>query len=207
MLLDYSQTQKLLSKYNIPYIKSEIIRTESDLIKFSKKNKYPLVLKIDSKKILHKTEIGGVILDIKDKKTLLKSFKDIKKISRKYKSNIIIQKHINGINLIIGAKKDLTFGNIIIFGLGGIFTEVLNDTSMRLAPVNKQEIDSMIKEIKSYKILQGYRGKLVNIKKIQELILNLSNLIEKEDIQEIDFNPVIVNNKEIFVTDAKIIQS
>jgi len=203
MLLDYSQTQKLLSDYNIPYIKSEIVKTESELLSFAKKNKYPLVLKIDSKKILHKTEIGGVILNIKDKKTLLKSFKQIKKISK----NIIIQRYINGIHLIIGAKENPTFGNIIIFGLGGIFTEVLNDTSIRLAPVDKAEALSMIQEIKSYKILQGYRGKPINIKKIQELILNLSNLIEKEDIKEIDFNPVIVNNKEIFVTDAKIIQS
>lgn len=207
MLLDFNNAQKLLSKYKIPYVKSEIIKKESDLIRFARKNKYPLVLKIDSKKILHKTEIGGVILDIKDKKELLSSFKQIKRISRKYKAKIMIQKHINGVSLIIGAKKDSTFGNIIIFGLGGIFTEVLDDTSIRLAPVNKTEAFSMIQEIRSYRILTGYRGKPINIKKIQELILRLSNLIEKEDIKEIDFNPVIVNDKQIFVTDAKIIQS
>ena len=121
-------------------------------------------------------------------------------------SQIIIQKHIDGISLIIGAKKDPIFGNIIIFGLGGIFTEVLDDTSIRLAPVKKQDAVSMIEEIKGYKILQGYRGKAINIKKIQELILELSSLIEKENVQEIDFNPVIVNNKDIFVIDAKILK-
>jgi len=202
MLLDFTETQKLLSKYKISYTKSELIKNKSDLLKFARKNKYPLVLKIDSKKILHKTDKGGVILNIKDKKQLLDSFKKIKKVSKK----IIIQKHIEGVCLIVGFKKDSIFGNIIIFGLGGIFTEVLDDTSIRLAPINRKEVKSMIEEIKGYKILKGYRGKPVNIKKIQDLILKFSNLIEKENIEEIDFNPVIVNNKEIFVTDAKIIQ-
>jgi succinyl-CoA synthetase beta subunit len=206
MLLDFNNTQEILNQYKIPYVKSEIIEKESDLIKFARRNKYPLVLKIDSKRALHKTELGGVLLDIKDKKTLLISYKKIKRVAKKYKGQIIIQKHIDGISLIIGAKKDPIFGNIIIFGLGGIFTEVLDDTSIRLAPVKKQDAVSMIEEIKGYKILQGYRGKAINIKKIQELILELSSLIEKENVQEIDFNPVIVNNKDIFVIDAKILK-
>jgi len=203
MLLDFNDTQKLLSKYKIPYVKSGLVKNKSDLLKLAKKIKYPLVLKIDSQKVLHKTELGGVILNIKDKKGLLSSYQKIKKLSK----NIIIQKHIDGIFLIIGSKKDQTFGNIIIFGMGGIYTEVLNDISMRLAPVNKKEALSMIQEIKSYKILQGYRGKPINIKKIQSLILKLSNLIEEENIKEIDFNPIIINEKQLFIVDAKVIQS
>jgi len=101
---------------------------------------------------------------------------------------------------------DPVFGPIVLFGLGGIFVEILKDVSFRLAPITKTEAREMIKEIKGYPILKGARGReVINTKNLEEMLVNLSDLIAKEDIKEIDFNPVIIDSKQTIVVDAKIL--
>jgi acyl-CoA synthetase (NDP forming) len=207
MLLDFESTKKLLLKYKIPQVKADIVKDIKQAILFSKQNGFPIVLKIFSPKIIHKTEISGVIIDIKNEKDLLFSWQQIEKIAKAKKTEIIIQKMIFGEQIIIGAKRDSVFGPVVAFGLGGIFVEILKDISFRLAPINNKEAKEMISEIKGNKILNGYRNReSVNLKKIEEILLSLSSMISNEkQIKEIDFNPVIANKKDVFVIDAKII--
>ena len=208
MIAGFEETKKLLSKYKIPYGQGEIVKSKTSAFNFAKKFSYPVVLKIYSSNILHKIDIGGVILDIRDEESLSTAWEKISKIAKSKKADILIQGQEKGIEIIMGAKRDPVFGPIIMFGLGGIFAEVLKDVSFRLAPVTKKEAKEMIKEIKSYKILNGYRGQeQANLPKLEEILLSLSDLITKESkVKEVDFNPAIVNNKKAVIVDAKILQ-
>jgi len=199
--------EKLLSKYKIPVVKGKIVKSKKELLSFVKKVGFPVVLKIFSPDILHKTDIGGVILDIEDRESLSAAWDKISKLTKSKKADILIQKQEKGTEVIIGAKRDPVFGPVIMFGLGGIFAEALKDVSFRLAPISKKEAKEMISEIKGSKILKGYRGqKPVNLLKLEEILLSLSELITKEkNVKEVDLNPVIVNDKKAIVVDVKII--
>ncbi|MBU3918354.1 acetate--CoA ligase family protein [Patescibacteria group bacterium] len=200
MLLSFEETQIILKKYKIPYAKSGVIKSEKGLLEFAKDVGYPLALKISN--ALHKTDVGGVILDIENKKELIESYKKISKISKE----IIVQEMIKGEKIIMGAKTDSVFGPIVLFGLGGIYVEILKDISFRLAPITRVEAKEMISEIKGYDILKGARGKQgVKIDELETMLLSLSDLIVKEDIKEIDLNPVIANSKQTIAVDAKIL--
>lgn len=188
-LLNYKKTERLLKKYNLPLAKSKFYD-------ITEKIKFPVVLKVEG--ILHKTEEGAV--------KIINNKLELENFTKKFKKNILMQEFIKGNEVIVGSKKDPQFGNVIIFGLGGIFVEVLKDISFRVCPVNKKDALDMIKEIKGFKVLQGYRGEKANINKIADIIVKTSNLVEKEKVEEIDFNPIIVNNKEAKIVDAKIIK-
>ncbi len=207
MVLTHKDASSLLKKYQIPLIKTKKASNWEEVLNIANKWGFPLVLKIDSPKILHKTDIGGVITNIQDKKELKVAWQKLQKIAKKYKGEVVVQPNVKGLEVIIGAKKDPVFGGVVMFGIGGIFVEVFKDVSFRIAPISKKEAKKMIKEIKGYPILKGYRGqKPVNIDKLTEILVSVSKLIQKEkNIQEIDLNPVIVDQKRALVVDAKII--
>lgn len=198
--LNFEKSLALLKKYKIKFVESKIIKAEKDLDGV----KYPIVLKVFSKEIIHKTDKGGVVLDLKNKEEAIKAFKRLKKISQKVLMQpMVSQKQ----EVIIGMKKDPQFGPVIMFGLGGIFVEVIKDISFRVCPVSKKDALEMIKEIKSYKVLTGLRGKQsVNINALADIIIKLSGLSLKEKVEEIDLNPVMVSNKGALVVDVRIIQ-
>lgn len=199
MLLDFEKTQKLLSDYNLSFSNSKIVKNKKELL--SSSFKYPLVLKITDK--LHKTDIKGVVLDINNEKELLRAYSRLSRISKK----LVLQEMVEGQQIIMGAKIDCVFGPILLFGLGGIFVEVTKDLSFRLAPVDKKEVQKMIQEIKAYPILKGVRGKKgVKINDLEKMLLNLSDVIVKENFKEIDLNPVIANSKQTVIVDAKILK-
>ena len=210
MLLDFQKTKKLLQDYKISLCKSELVDSENKAINFAKKNGYPVVLKAFSKDVLHKTDLGLVEVGIKGESDLKKAWQKILKSAKDKKikiEDILVQEMALDGEIIIGMKRDFQFGPVLMFGLGGIFVEILKDVSFRVCPVSQKEALKMIKEIKGYKTLTGYRGKeSANIKKIAELLINLSKLsLERKEIKEIDLNPVIVNKKTALVADAKII--
>jgi len=208
MLLNFEKTEKLLNKYNILVVKTRIIKTKKQAISFAKKNNWPVVLKINAPNLLHRTEKGLIKIGINNKQELIEEFKNIFKKSKNIKNReILIQKTINGIEIICGMKRDPAFGPVLMFGLGGIFAEVLKDVSFQITPVNKKEAKEMIKKIKGYKILNGYRNTpKADIDKLAKLILNVSKLAqENPQIKEIDLNPVFINEKYIKVADPKII--
>jgi len=208
MLLNFEKTEKLLNKYNILVVKTRIIKTKKQAISFAKKNNWPVVLKINAPNLLHRTEKGLIKIGINNKQELIEEFKNIFKKSKNIKNReILIQKTIKGIEIICGMKRDPAFGPVLMFGLGGIFAEVLKDVSFQIIPVNKKEAKEMIKKIKGYKILNGYRNTpKADIDKLAKLILNVSKLAqENPQIKEIDLNPVFINEKYIKVADPKII--
>ncbi len=207
--LTFSETKKILSEYDIPLCQMVLAKTKKEAIVFAEKIGYPVVLKISSPEILHKTEIKGIKINIFDKKTLEKTWDKILLEVKKKKPSagiegILIQKQLKGREIVIGMKRNQKFGPVLMFGLGGIFTEVLEDVAFKIAPVSESDAIKMIKEIKGYKVLTAFRGqKQVNLKAIVKIIVSLSKLsLEKEEIKEIDLNPIIVDEKKALIVDT-----
>jgi acetyl-CoA synthetase (ADP-forming) len=206
--LDFSDADKLLRKYKIKTPPFGIAKTPHDAVKIARKIGYPVVMKIISPDILHKTERKGVIVGLKSDSEVEKSFEEIRKHAGKAKfKGMLIQKQVEGKETIIGGKKDPQFGAVVLFGLGGIFVEVMKDVSLRIAPIDKREAMEMIKEVKGYPILAGIRGqKPVNLEKLAEMIASVSRMLSENDIQELDLNPVLVNDKECLPVDVRMMK-
>lgn len=196
------EAEKFLEKEGFCVVKRFLIKNEKELTKVLDKLKFPIVMKVSSKKILHKTDAGGVEVDIMNKVDAFKIYKKLSKISK----DVLIQEFVKGHKVIIGLKKDPVFEYVLVFGLGGIFVEMIKDVSFRICPVNARECEEMIKEIKGYKLLQGLRGKQgINFKKLVNVLLLTSKLSQKyKKINELDINPLIINKKEAVVVDARI---
>jgi len=210
-ILDQQKTLRLLKKYGIPVSKS-IIGSRSLCLKECSKIGFPMVLKAVSEKILHKTDVGGIVTNIESRTQLQDEIQKmesaIKKRFPKIQCQYMLQAQEKGKEVIIGMKRDSQFGPVILFGLGGVFVELFKDVSMRIAPLSKKDIQEMISEVKAFRILSGFRGeKPVNISALADIIMKISRLSLKEkNIAEIDFNPVIVNEKAAVVVDARIIE-
>jgi acyl-CoA synthetase (NDP forming) len=170
---------------------------------------FPLVLKVMSAEIVHKTDVGGIVTGILDSEQLAREVDSMdSRLRPKYKGyGYLLQKQVTGTEIIIGMKRDAQFGPVILFGLGGVFVELFKDVSMRIAPLAEEDIQSMMQEVKAYRLLTGFRGgKALHIQGLAEIIAKLSQLSLAEDtISEIDFNPVIVNENEALVVDARFI--
>ncbi len=208
--MEFAKEDKLrniIKKYSLPYSDSFTGRSLAELEKGAKKLSYPLVLKIVSSKIIHKSDAGGVITNIKNADDLKAAFAALsgnKALKGKIDS-YLLQKQYSGHEIIIGCKKDVVFGQTILFGLGGIFVEAFEDVSLRIAPVSQRDAEEMVEEIKFVKILKGLRGKKpANIKAIVSLISRISEMCLKEDIEEMDLNPVIVDEKRAVIVDMRV---
>jgi len=205
-LLSFKKTKQLFKKHNISIKGTGLFQEKQDALNYANKIGFPVVLKVYSDKVIHKTEENAVITNIQNDKEFKKSFTFL---DRKFKDKegIIVQKQFKGRELVIGLNYDKTFGPVIMVGLGGIFVEVLNDVSFRLCPLKKRDAKEMLEELKGYRILQSFRGsKEVNLNKLQELLVNLSNFLLKEkNIHSVDFNPIFINEKEINIADFRII--
>ncbi len=204
-ILTEKDAEDFLEKKGFPVAKRIAAKSLDETIKAAKKIKFPLVLKIISKRIIHKSDVHGVKLNIKNLEELEKAFNELKKI--KNFEGVLVQEYLEGQYLITGLKNDPTFGHVLVFGLGGIYTEVLKDVSFRVCPINNKEAIEMVKEIRAYKILEGIRGdKKVNLYSIYRVLLALSELSKRyKDIQELDINPLIANEKSAKIIDARII--
>ena len=212
--LNEFETTNLLSKFGINMNKCHLIKNKSELefIFKNEKNK-KFVMKVVSNEIEHKTEVGGVKLNIKTLDEALKSFDDITENILTKKPNIKIDGIMiapmieKGIEVILGAKIDPVFGPFIVFGLGGIYAEAIKDVAFVEAPANKKMVVEMIKRLKSSKIFEGDRGIKINYDRLVDTIVKLSNFIyaHKDHVKEIEMNPVIVNEKNVIGLDALII--
>lgn len=205
MILEYIKQEQLLKKYNLKTAPSFFVQTKKDALLAVDKIGYPVVFKIFSKDYLHRTEIGGVVTGIDGSKKAKDAFDKLESIERI--DGIIVQKQIDGVEFVVGAKQDNIFGPVVMFGTGGIFVELFNDVSFRLAPFSKGVALSMIDEIKGKKLLDGFRGG-PKIKKdsVVDLLVKTSLLASMEQFSEIDFNPVIINEQGAFICDVKILQ-
>lgn len=192
--------QEVLRAYGFPLPQSILAKTEDEAVKAAKKIGFPVVMKIASPQIIHKSDAGGVKVGMSNEKDVRDAFNTIIKNAKKYNQKaiikgILVQEMVKGgKELIIGSKMEPGFGPVIMLGMGGIYVEVLKDVTFRLAPVTNKEADDMINSIKTKKLLEGVRGeKPSDLKKLSELIQKLSALVtDFREIKELDMNPVLV---------------
>ncbi|MBI2507527.1 acetate--CoA ligase family protein [Candidatus Woesearchaeota archaeon] len=196
-------SDKLLSRY-VPVSKNKLVRSLKEI----KNPKFPLALKIISPDALHKSEIKGVRI-VKSKEELKKNFNDLIKISKKLKlrlEGILAQDYFEGQNFIIGIKKDETFSHVILFGIGGIFTEIVRDFSIRKCPIDLKEAQSMMDELKAKEIFHGFRNIKLNINLLKKVLVRVSQIPRKHpEIRELDINPFILDSKKGCVVDSRMI--
>ena len=204
-ILDVFESQKLLKKYGIPVVKSELCENETSLKSALNGGVFPLAMKVVSSSIVHKTESKGVKLDISSSLEAKKAFNELKKL--KGFKGALVQEMISGTEIIIGGKRDANFGPTVLFGLGGIFVEVMNDVSLRVCPISSRDASEMISEIKGYKLLTGFRGSApVKISAVKDCLLKTSKLMMKEDsVKELDINPLFANSKGVKAVDARVV--
>ena len=199
-----NEVKDLLNAFNIETTKYEVVRNSTDLENL--KLSYPVALKVCSREILHKTDVGGIKLDIKDFDELKKTFNLFKK--KFLKENFLVeQMEEKSIEIIIGLVKDPTFGLSIMCGVGGIFTELYKDVVFRVVPIDKYDAKQMVEEIKGKKLLEGFRGIKSNKQLVIDLILKVSKIGEEfmEKIDQMDLNPVFIYENSYCVVDAKLI--
>ncbi len=195
--------QEVLRAYGLPLPQSALAKTEQEAVKIAKKIGYPVVLKIASPQIIHKSDAGGVKVNIQNDKDVHSAFKEIITNAKKYNKNAVIQGVLvvemvkGGKEMIIGSKQEPGFGPVLMLGMGGIYVEILKDVTFRLAPVTDKEAEDMIASIKTKKLLEGVRGeKPSELAKLSECIQRLSQLVtDFTEIKELDMNPVLVMEK------------
>jgi hypothetical protein len=203
-LVDFDVAKKLLTEYKISFPKTFFVASQKEMEIASGVIKYPVFLKIYGKNILHRTEEGGVG-EANDKKELAEIFLRLIKI--KNTEGVLIQEKVLGKSLIVGMKRDAQFGPVIMVGIGGIFTEIMKDFVLRVAPVSEAEALHMMSELKGYGYLCGQRDKKpINFKETAKIIAEISNLsINHSEINEIDLNPVISDEKKALAVDFKFL--
>jgi acyl-CoA synthetase (NDP forming) len=200
--LDPVTIQRLLNAAKIPMVEETVVKNRKELAAAAIRLGFPLALKTVGP--VHKSDVGGVTLNIKSMTHLAAEFNRMVKI--KGVKALLLQQMIGGTELFIGAKYEPKFGHVILCGLGGIFVEVLGDVSSGLAPLTFNEANSMIRSLKSYRIIHGTRGKPgVNEQKLAEIIVRLSSLLRfATEIKEMDLNPLIGTHDTVTVVDARI---
>ena len=212
-VLDETEAKSLLDYFQIPVTKNQLVTSAEEAEKVAGEIGFPIVMKITSPDILHKTDAGGVIVGINSKEEAKENFIKIMESAKNYKPDakihgIMIEQMIDKkYELIIGAKKDPLFGPVLIFGMGGVAVEVFKDLNMGIPPLNMALAQRIIEGTKIYKLLKGYRGmKGVDIKSIQFLLYKFAYLVmDFPEIKEIDINPFAVDEKSGVVLDAKIV--
>ncbi len=203
VLTEYN-AEDFLEKNGFLIVERKLFNEEHDAYDYAKKLGFPVVLKVVSDKILHKSDVNAVRLNVYSE-DFFKVFNELKNMKVE-KYGVLVQKFVHGKYVLIGLKKDETFGHVIAVGLGGIFAEVIKDVSFRVVPVTKNDVLDMLRELKCYEILTGYRGDKVNINLIVNIILMVSRLAEKyPEILELDINPLVVNSESASIVDARIV--
>jgi acyl-CoA synthetase (NDP forming) len=212
-ILTEFESKRILKQVGIPVVETKLAKTQKEAISLSRMMGFPVVLKIASPDVIHKSDSGGVKLSLTSVGEVKKAYDEIlKRVGRQYPRAVIhgvsIQKMVRpATEVIVGISKDPQFGPVIMFGLGGIFVELLKDVSFRVVPVERRDAQEMIKEIKGYPLLEGYRGKEpANIPALVEIILKLSRWIEENPkIKELELNPLFAYRDKALAVDARIV--
>ncbi|MBR6494073.1 MAG: acetate--CoA ligase family protein, partial [Prevotella sp.] len=197
------KVHQLLESAGIPTVPEFVSAEKDEIVAFAEKCGYPVVAKVVGP--VHKSDVGGVALNIRSKEVLSAEFDRMMQIPDA--TAVMVQKMIKGTELFIGAKYEPRFGHVVLCGLGGIFVEVLKDVSSGLAPLTYSEAENMIQSLRGYKILQGTRGQSgVNRQKYAEIIVRLSTLLRfATEIKEMDINPLLADEHDVVAVDARIL--
>jgi len=212
-LLTEIESKQLLKQVGISVIDTKLAPARDEAISASRQFGFPVVLKIVSPDIVHKSDAGGVKLGLRTSKQVGKAYDDIlSAVKQKHPQAVIqgvsVQKMARpGVEVIIGMTKDAQFGPVLMFGLGGILVEILKDVSFRIVPLTKRDAGEMVREIKGYPLLEGYRGQEpVDVSKLEELLLKVSDFVEQNpEVKEIDLNPIFAYSDGAVAVDARVI--
>lgn len=208
-----NEAKTVCMQYRIPVTKFKLAESEPEAVKSAEEIGYPIVLKIVSPDVIHKSDVGGVIVGLKDSEDVREAYHQIMDNVKKHKPKakivgIFVQEMApQSTEVIVGATKDPQFGPTLMFGLGGIFVEILKDVTFRIAPITEDEAREMITEVKAYPLLKGYRNRPpADIEAIVSILLNASRLVmDHQEIKELDLNPIMVYEKGAKTVDARII--
>jgi len=207
------EAKELLKQAGVSVVDTKLATSKEEAISISQQLGFPVVLKIASSDVVHKSDAGGVKLGLKTANQAGKAYDDIlKAIKKQYPEakiqGVSVQKMARpGVEVIIGISTDAQFGPVIMFGLGGILVEVLKDVSFRIVPLAKRDAREMIREIKGYPVLEGYRGQEpVDVTNLEEMILKVSNFAEQyPEVEELDLNPIFAYKDGAVAVDARVI--
>ena len=209
------EVKKILSYYNIPTVRERVAKTADEAVKLSKSIGYPVVLKIISPDISHKTEVQAVKLNLRSPTEVKKACPDLLAKAQIYKQDVKVEGYLiqemveDGIETIVGLHTDPTFGPVVMFGLGGVWVELLKDVSFRAIPIERLDAMDMVEEIKGSRLFKGLRGKPpVDLEGIYAILLSVSRLgMELREITEMDLNPVFLREKGAVVADSRVLIS
>lgn len=205
------ESKEMLEKAGISTTGCSVAKSREEAVELAKSIGFPVVLKILSPEIIHKSDIGGVKTGLNDEEEVKRAYDEIignaKKETDKIEGVGVQRMADPGTEIIVGMTKDPQFGPALMFGLGGVFVEVLKDVSFRIVPIEEKDAYEMIKEIKGYPLLEGYRGAPpANIDKVKDLLLKTSSFVsDHPEIGEIDMNPIFAYSDGVIVADARII--
>ncbi|MHA1552026.1 MAG: acetate--CoA ligase family protein [Candidatus Heimdallarchaeaceae archaeon] len=211
-ILNYEESRKVMELAGIPLNKMKVAENLEASIQRANEVGYPIVLKVISEDVIHKSDSGGVKVGIKSDDELSESYQEMMENVLSFYPDakiegVSVEEMVSGVELIIGTNTDSQFGKMIALGIGGIFVEVYKDVSFRLIPVSSKDVQNMIEEIKGRAMFDGFRGMpKVNLGELTALILTLSKLIEDHPvIFEMDLNPVVATENGLRAIDARII--
>jgi len=198
----------LLKKYGISTIPYKLAKDEEEAVKYAKNIGFPVVIKAICKEIVHKSDVGAVKLGLRTEEEVMAGARDLLTRFNKFKPKLLVQKMARkGVEVFIGGKKDPLFGHLILLGLGGVYVEIFKDVSARLCPIKKEDVLEMVEELKSKSILLGARGrKAINKDKLCDLMIKVCRMMVKEDIKELDLNPVIFDDKGYDIVDVRVVK-
>jgi len=207
------EAKSICQQYGMSVTRFKVAKDLNEALKYAKEIGYPVVFKIVSPDIIHKSDVGGVIVNIKNEEEAKNAYKKIMENAAKNKPDakiigIFVQEMApTGLEVIVGAIKDPQFGHTIMFGLGGIFVEILKDVTFRIAPLTIEDAMEMIREIKGYPLLKGYRGQPpADENAIIDTIMKTSKLLtDFPQISQLDLNPIFVYERGAKIVDARII--
>lgn len=213
-LMEY-ESKKILKIYEIPTTQERLVLNEGEATAMAQEIGFPVVLKICSPNIVHKSDVGGVVVGIETSEEVRKAFRDIMKNANLGRPKakilgILVQEMVpKGYEVIVGGLRDAQFGPVVMFGLGGVFVELLEDVSFRLYPLSKDEALEMIGETKGFKLLKGFRNeKPADLNALAKAIINVGRIMmDLSEVKEIDINPLIVHDVGVVAADARILLS
>lgn len=212
-LLSEIEAKQMLEDAGVPVSPARLARTRDEAMTVASELGFPIVLKIVSPQITHKSDVGGVALGITSAAEAGEAFDRIVASARQHVPNATIEgvavqrMERQGTEVIIGVTKDPQFGPVLMFGLGGVLVEVLKDVAFRVIPIDERDARQVIHEIKGYPLLEGYRGsEPADIAKLQELLLKVSSFVEQHpEVAELDLNPVFAYKDGAIAVDARIV--
>jgi acyl-CoA synthetase (NDP forming) len=212
-LLSEVEAKELLASAGIPVVEARFAATREQAVALANEMGFPIAMKVVSPQISHKSDVGGVRLGIETEQAAAEAFDAIVQAAKKAEPSatiegVSVQRMAEpGVEVIVGMTMDAQFGPVLMFGLGGVLVEVLKDVSFRVVPIERRDAGQMVRDLKGFPILQGYRGQEPSdLDALEELLVKVSEFIEGHpDVQELDLNPVFAYPKGAVAVDARIV--